>query len=214
MTTTGKVTKGVGVLDAESDIVGDDSGENKDNQETLKSVLKSKGLAGVFDHHYLEEDPSRKSTTVREMEDRAKRIARKAAKALKESVEDTSRFDPTWTGSSNTLPARFGNESKFPHTAERLPGETASHSSSSILAGLRKQANDIKNAAKDEATISEDMGQYTVLLRQMKQFVSERSPSTDDILKKFESTKDCDVAILRRLLKSVARIENGRWRIL
>lgn len=70
LTETGAMTKGVGVV-APDDEPAEES--SQDNEEILKKVMKSKGLAGVFDHHFLEHDSSRKSATVREMEDQAKR---------------------------------------------------------------------------------------------------------------------------------------------
>lgn len=82
MTETAMATRGVGVVDP---LV--DKDDSADNDATLKSVMRSKGLAGVFDHNFVEPDSRQKSATVREMEERAKKVARDAMKALRESVE-------------------------------------------------------------------------------------------------------------------------------
>lgn len=114
MTDTAKVTRGIGVLDPESDL-GGKAARNDDNNNTLRKVIQSKGLAGVFDHHYLEEDSSRKSITAKEMEEHAKRAAWDAAKALEKSLEQSSRqrYEPTWTGSKETAAKNSGRLSKL-----------------------------------------------------------------------------------------------------
>ena len=47
--------------------------------------------------------------SVREMEDSAIKAAKTAAKALIESTKNNTEFTPTWTGSVDTEPKRFGN---------------------------------------------------------------------------------------------------------
>jgi hypothetical protein len=184
--------------------------DNADNEETLKKVMKSKGLAGVFDHHYLEGDPSRKSVTVREMEDHAKRVAKEAVRALEKSLGNHDPFTPTWTGTDETAPARFGGSKKptFGVIGKGI-GHHSSRSSRDILASMRQ-----KKEAAETAGPSLDLEhteKYADLLLRINNFVRQRNPSTDQILEKFDDVSDCDVAILRRLLKSVARLSEGKW---
>ena len=42
------------------------------------------------------------------MEEGVKSVARRADQALEESLGDCHEFDPTWTGSVETKPGRFG----------------------------------------------------------------------------------------------------------
>lgn len=213
ITETSKVTMGIGVVDKDADL----SDENDDNEATLKRVMKSKGLAGIFDHHSVEPDHKRKSTTVREMEEHAKRVAKEAADALKQSVASHDYFAPTWTGSDETRPGRFGSSRSgmtFRGNDERNPSAAAlasEHvSSSSLLASLRQRNSAIESGGKSEAP-DEATQQYAPLLRCLIEFVRQRQPSTDEILTEFNSVPASDVAIFRRLLKSVATIDSGRW---
>jgi len=217
MTETSKVTRGIGVVDAEADLSGDT--ENDDNTATLKKVMKSQGLAGIFDHHSVEFEHKRKSTTVLEMEEHAKRVSKEAVEALKESVSSTDRFTPTWTGSNETKPSRFG-----PPAAAAAVGGSAGvtgrnqapsvavgpMSSTNLLASLRNRAATVETGGKTEPD-----KQYTQLLVRLKRFVGQRRPSTEQILTEFENcVPDGEVAIFRGLLKSCARIKNGRWDLL
>ncbi|GAX09892.1 DNA excision repair protein ERCC-6 [Fistulifera solaris] len=211
ITDTGKVTKGVGVVDMDQDVRHDAAARpaaNADNEETLRKVMKSKGLAGVFDHHYLEGDPSRKSVTVREMEDHAKRVAKEAVRALEKSLGNHDPFTPTWTGTDETAPMRFGG-SKRPALGEMGRGIGPNSSSRDVLASIRQKKEAVETAGP--SLDPEHTEKYADLLLRIKNFVRQRNPSTDQILEKFDDVSDCDVAILRRLLKSVARLSEGRW---
>jgi DNA excision repair protein ERCC-6 len=209
LTETGTATKFVGVVDPDVEPAQETS---RDDSETLKTVLKSKGLAGVFDHHFLDPDSSRKSMTVREMEDQAKRVAREAANALSQSTASQKQFTPTWTGSNETAPNRFGssNSSRKGLAAGPGGGSTGLGSSSSLLASLRQRNAAVKSGGATDPP-SEEAKKYAKLLSRIKQFVSLRRPSTDQILQEFDSESDRDAAIFRRLLKSVASVEKGRW---
>ena len=100
ITETGEITKGAGVLDPYDDVEKPEPyGGNQDNQDTLEVVLRSKGLEGVFDHDFVEKPNSGKTRSVRKMEEVEKSVARRAARALKESLVDWNKFDPTWNGS-------------------------------------------------------------------------------------------------------------------
>jgi hypothetical protein len=213
ITETSKVTKGVGVVDGVADL----SEENDDNEATLKKVMRSKGLAGIFDHHSVEPDHKRKTTTVREMEEQAKRVAKEAANALKHSVASNDPFAPTWTGSDETKPGRFGSSriaASFRAPELNLPAAALASSpvsSSNLLASLRQRNSAIATGGKSELP-DEATQHYTHLLGRLQEFVRRRQPSTDEILKAFENEiSDSDVAIFRRLLKSVATIDKGRW---
>ena len=71
---------------------------NKYNQYTLKVVLRSKCLLGLFDHEFLEKPNSGNTRSFREMEEGGKVLASRAARALEESLGRFHKFEPTWTG--------------------------------------------------------------------------------------------------------------------
>jgi DNA excision repair protein ERCC-6 len=209
LTETGAATKAVGVVDPDVEPAKEAS---RDDSETLKTVLKSKGLAGVFDHHFVDPDSCRKSVTVREMEDQAKRVAREAASALSQSMASQRQFTPTWTGSNETAPSRFGASSSSRKGLATGPGSgsTGLGSSSSLLASLRQRNAAVKSGGATDPP-SEEAKKYAMLLSRIRQFVSLRRPSTDQILQEFDSESNRDAAIFRRLLKSVASVEKGQW---
>jgi len=62
-------------------------GEGASEDRTLEKVMKSKGLAGVFDHDFVDTSSNR-SVAAKEIEDRAKDIAKRAAAAIRNSVEE------------------------------------------------------------------------------------------------------------------------------
>ena len=54
LTKTGGITKGAGVIYSNNDVEGTEPDDgNQENQDTLKVVLRNKGLAGVFDHNFM-----------------------------------------------------------------------------------------------------------------------------------------------------------------
>lgn len=194
-TETATYTQGIGVVDPDADIGReneDDADERKDdNEDTLKTVMQSKGLAGVFDHHFVEQDSSRKSTTVREMEEKAKEVARAAMAALRQSVADEQ---------APNAPQRFGGGGGL---------AAATSSSKSLLAGLRQQQ---AAATGTTVVVDDEAKKYAKLLAMLKEYVRRKRPSTDDILSHFEgSAVSSEPAVFRRLLKSVAVLQNGRW---
>merc|ERR1712071_492968 len=114
MTETAEITKGQGVIKLNKCDEKQESNQN-DNKDTLELVMKGKGLAGVFDHDFVDKSSSaKKSLSVKEMEKQAKKIAEESAKALRQSSRDLDRFTPTWTGSSKTETQRFGRSSQEP----------------------------------------------------------------------------------------------------
>lgn len=198
-TETSEVTKG-GVVGPDEELSEETS---KDNEETLKKVMKSKGLAGIFDHGFVEGDNRRKSASVLEMEEQAKRVAREAVSALRESVATQDRFEPTWTGSEKTE-SRFG-----PSRVNTNSDSGARNGSSGLLASLRKRSEMVQTAGGDLSV--EEGKKYTGLLARVKDYVRRRHPTTDELLEEFKTVSSSDVAIFRRLLKSVATLDKGRW---
>lgn len=186
LTETTELTKGEGYVDPDSNTGGED---HRDDGETMRKVLKSKGLAGVFDHDVVENNSDKnKKGSVREMEAKAKQIAREALHALEESVSGHDAFEPE---------SRFGG---------------ASAQSSSLLTSIAKRNADIKNATAPSSI--GDTKQYTELLKELRTFVRSNVPTTNEILDEFSSrVSNFDAAVFRRLLKSAAFLEHGRWRL-
>lgn len=185
LTQTAAHTQGIGIVDPEDDDAKDDNGD------TLKTVMQSKGLAGVFDHHFVEHDTSRKSTTVREMEAKAKEVARAAVSALRQSVADDQANEVQ----------RFGAGGMVAGGA----------SSKSLLANLRQRNSAISNEGPGQDSETQ---KYAKLLATLKEYVRRRRPTTDEILAEFESSVlKSDAAVFRRLLKTVAVLQSGQWRL-
>jgi len=115
ITETGQITRKRGVLDLQKN--NDRPESSTDNKDTLEAVLKSKGLAGVFDHDFIEKPCSQKSQLARDREEKAKEVALRAAKVLQKSSEGNIDFNPTWTGSRATEPQRFGGNNHTHPTA-------------------------------------------------------------------------------------------------
>lgn len=136
------------------------------------------------------------------------RVAQDAVRALRQSVSTNDPFEPTWTGSEETEPRRFGSSQGVTRSRSSFGGSTTH--SDKLLANLRERNAAVKSAGKDGRS-SDNLKQYTKLLARMQKFVRHRSPTTDEILKEFDNVPHCDVAIFRRLLKSIAVTENGRW---
>jgi len=206
MTETGEITKGNGVVDlAAKD--SDERDSEKDNEYTLETVMKSKGLAGVFDHDAVDKPSSRKSISAQEMEEKARKVANRAAKALKESTEALPVFTPTWTGASGTeSTGRFGSSKP----------DTASRSSSSLLSQIRKKQNAIKSAPGGND--NESTNKFATLMKRIKDFIRSRTllggqggPTTDQLLTAFKDVSNEEAAIFRQLLKTVAIVQGGRW---
>jgi DNA excision repair protein ERCC-6 len=200
-TDTARYTQGIGVVDPSVDLGRNEKEEEEedfnikdDNEETLKSVMQSKGLAGVFDHNFVERDASRKTTTVREMEAKAKEVARAALAALRQSVADEQ---------ANPEPQRFGGG--IPLAA------SGGGSSVSLLASIRQ--NQAAASDKNEnAPADDEAKKYAKMLKNLQVFVGRRRPTTDQILSEFKgSALSKEPAVFRRLLQSVATLRNGRW---
>jgi hypothetical protein len=218
LTETGELTKGDGYVDPDEEPPKETS---NDDGETMETVLKSKGLAGVFDHNIVESNDVTKKSSVREMEAKARKIAMEAVSALAESVADHNGFTPTWTGSKETQCGRFGENKpgggiavifgkKGSPAGVRM--SAAAGSSTSLIASIRERSEEIKSVGKPE-TQADATKQYTELLKRIREFVRRRTPTTDDLLDEFSTVKNYDAAVFRRLLKSVALVEDGQWRL-
>ena len=219
LTETGQLTKGEGYIDPDTEAVSEET--NKDDGETMQSVLQSKGLAGVFDHGVVENSSTSKKASVREMEEKAKEVARAAAGALKQSVAGQRAFTPTWTGTEESSEGRFGAN----HSHDSMRGRhgvsgglfgngsgNGKASSTSLLASIRKQQEDVRTGG-NTSLATESTRQYTDLLFRIKEFVRRQAPTTEELLFEFDSVQEHDAAVFRRLLRSVAGIQNGRWKL-
>lgn len=217
LTETGELTKGDGYVDPDDD---PSTKGSSDDGETMRTVLKSKGLAGVFDHGVVENQDAVKKASVREMEAKAKRIAQEAAGALQESVAEQQSFTPTWTGSVETQSGRFGSSRPMvgdppsngaAATRAGISMSSAKASSGSLLASIRERSQDVSTTG--ESRTNGNTKQYSDLLKRVRDYVKHHAPTTDEILDEFESVSNYDAAIFRRLLKSVAKFSGGRWRL-
>ena len=239
-TETGELTKGRGVINIddvnESDEIDDDA---KDNKNTLDEVLKSKGLAGIFDHDVVDKPFAKKSLTAQEIEQQAKKAASRAAKILAESSHQISAFVPTWTGTDETTPQRFGgvtntffsnriisnsNSNKTSYD-EGFGGaqsagvglSTASDiaSSSHLLAGFGHRRKEIATGGASGSSNGKDKDNVE-LLKRIKEFIESycskvgRGPATNELLKEFQGEK-VDAAVFKSLLKAIARFSQGQW---
>ncbi len=228
LTETGQWTKGEGYIDPDEVNSEEDqtAANNKDDGETIQSVLRSKGLAGVFDHGLVESNSPSKKASVREMEENAKKVAKAAVGALRESVAGHDAFTPTWTGSEGTQSGRFGEnrpvgvagplgKPKVSATAgvSRAGSSLgAPASSNSLLASIRRRNEDVI-AEGNGGLAKSSTKEYTTLLHRIRDFVRRQVPTTNELLDEFSSVKSYDAAVFRRLLKSIASIHDGRWQL-
>lgn len=206
-TETSRVANGESVAAADSS--DEEDSNTGDNDVTLKKVMKSKGLAGIFDHHVIESSSKGKSTSAQEMEDQAKRIAREAAKALQSSIPADQPLNiPTWTGSDGTKASRFSSG----RSVNNFEPQGSTYATSvGLLSSIRERNDAIRNDGEIEgAEVSKK--DYAQLMQRIESFVKRSNPTTDEILGEFKSdVSNADVAIFRQLLKKVAKIVHGRW---
>ena len=252
ITETGELTKGRGVIyaddtgDGNDEVIGRNSaGEvaealnnSKDNKDTIDEIMKSKGLAGIFDHDFVDNPSSKKSLTINEMEQQAKKVAAKAAKILAESSLESKAFIPTWTGTTATDPRRFGgvtnnsmnatSHSSSKKTAsydESFGGarsvglnQSATSSSSSLLAQFRQRRQEVSTAGEIKASNCDVNNQHVSLIKRIRDFILQYNekigdgPTTNEILKEFEDEK-IDPVIFKSMLKALAVFSKGRWHL-
>jgi len=194
MTETGTITKGAGVVELDRGTSEAKTAQG-DDETTLRHVMKSKGLSAVFDHDFVETDSSRQTASFREMDEQAKRVAKEASKALKQSVASNQMpFVPTYTGTESEL-GRFGGSSRTSPVAA---------SSASLLDGLR----DRNSIPKPKNT-----SRFASILSRIQNFVRRHSPTTDDLLEEFSSVPASDAPVFKQLLNQVAHKQDGRWRL-
>mmetsp|Transcript_33130 Transcript_33130/g.37226 ORF Transcript_33130/g.37226 Transcript_33130/m.37226 type:complete len:1363 (+) Transcript_33130:107-4195(+) len=169
ITETTELTKGDGYVDPDNEIAA------KDDGETMRSVLKSRGLAGIFDHDVVEGNSKSKRASIREMEAKARRLSREALQNLQLSVAPVND--------------RFG--------AQR----------NSLLSSIAERNSEILNASSVD-----EVKKNTQLLCDLRNFVRSRQPTTNEILEEFSSyVESSDASVFRRLLKSIAILNNGSW---
>ncbi|GMI29423.1 hypothetical protein TeGR_g3527 [Tetraparma gracilis] len=226
-TETGDLMLGKGVMDepvtskAGSAVKG---GEKED--ATLEAVMKSKGLAGVFDHDFVDTSSDR-SIAVREMEDKAKSIARRAAAAIKKSVADTNAAAVAGTGAG--AGAGAGGTEMVPTFTGRFGGSGGA--AADILAQISARQNEIATegasrssagtgAAGEKPLALTDV--YTRLMHRLKTFLVVNGgehvlegggPTTDQILREFSDVPDRDAAIFKRMLTTLACRKGARWKL-
>lgn len=201
ITETGGLTKGAGVIDPDEEPSEDGL---KDNQETLENVMKSKGLAGIFDHNFVEQDSRQKSTSVREMEEYAKRVALDAAEALRKSMEQQDTV--------TEAESRFASSRDFGTGVVGSGKEVVNSGGSGDLLAVLRQRNKALASGGDSSLPSDETNEYTKLLERIRKFIQGRRPSTDAVMTAFaDVTSSKDVAVFRRLLQSVAEVHQGRW---
>jgi len=157
VTETAQLTNGNGYVDPDDEVAT--SSNLEDDGETMRTVLKSQGLAGIFDHDVVEGKTKDKKASVREMEARAKRIARDALRNLQQSVVQQNEQDNTYVCS------RFGD---------------SRGQSNSLLSSIAERNAQISNATSTSS--SEEIKQHTQLLKKLYRFVRSTSPTTDQIL--------------------------------
>ena len=228
-TETGDIAKGHGVVgmnitDEPPNSENDDE-HLIDNSHTLEAVMKSKGLCGVFDHDFVENTISKKPISVVEMEECARKVALKAAQALKKSSKNQERFVPTWTGSNETKQnfhlrcayedSSFGGGNS---AGVSLVGGRKMASSSAILAQLQSKRMQIASCGRTYSGNESDADtkKYSGLLLRLRKYIQRMNlngagPTTRDLLHEFNDVPDNDAAIFRSMLKSMAVIRNGRW---
>lgn len=163
VTETSQLTKGDGYVDPD-DVIATRSNLQEDDGETMRTVLKSQGLAGIFDHDVVEGKSKGKKASEREMEARAKQIARDALQNLQQSVKQEQ--------------VAFGGGSRFGGMAGQ---------SNSLLSSIADRDSEISNATSMIST--EETKQHTKLLKNLHNFVRRRSPTTDQILVRFSQRK-------------------------
>ncbi|OEU20833.1 SNF2_N-domain-containing protein [Fragilariopsis cylindrus CCMP1102] len=183
ITETAELTKGDGYVDPDDNEITANAKE-QDNGETMQSVLKSRGLAGIFDHDVVEGNWKSKRASVREMEAKAKKLSREALQNLRQSVAPV-----------NDLGSRFGSSGAR---------------SNSILSSIAERNTEILNAGT--LSSADEIKQNTQLLKDLRNFVKTRVPTTNELLDTFSShVTSSDAAVFRRLLKSIATLKNGSW---
>lgn len=102
------------------------------------------------------------------MEENAKKVALKAAAALKESSENQNRFEPTWTGSKET------NQAGGDAVASAVGGGgNGMASSRSLLANLQNKRMQIAaSRAKPDANVQdEETKKHVALLLRIKKYM-------------------------------------------
>jgi DNA excision repair protein ERCC-6 len=236
VTETGELTKGRGVVHTvdvnEYDINEKNLYNTKDNKDTLDEVLKTKGLAGIFDHDIVDQPFAKKSMTAREMEQQAKQAAARAADTLRKSSQESVLFTPTWTGTSDTDPRRFGGVVKNSKMQSSFqPSNIASYdrgfggatsvgigrsagsrvaSSNALLSQVRQRRQEVQEVATPSISSSSGEDSKNVkLLKRIRDFIEQYNlkvgdgPTTTELLTHFNG-ENIEPAMFKIMLKSLA----------
>lgn len=235
VTETGKITKGRGVVDLDE---VQSNEKTKDNKDTIEEVLKSKGLAGIFDHDVIDKPSRNKTQTEKEMETQAMKAARRAKKSLAQSSYDDITFAPIPTGSESADNLRFGAVSNsgsgallsrfskpVPPISETEFGGAKSAGlmlsgsmpvgSSSLISQLKQRRNEISSCGVEPRSSSPDGDSSAIqrigkFLKRFHDKVGE-GPGTSVLLDEFRDVQDKKGADFKKLLKSIATVSDGKW---
>ena len=215
-TEIGEITKGNGVVDLEEEANSSNESCNNDNYDTLQTVFKTKGITGVLDHDFVDNQPSyKKSLLTREMEERAKYAAKKAVRVLRDSsATSDSRSD------ANIDKVFGGTESS--NFVMNSYDEPNGSSSVSLLDHLRQRRREVATLGSEQKLSEKngngtEMTKHDTLSKRIKFFIQRSTsrqsdgPLTVEILENFKDVQVDDGATFKRLLKDIAVMENGRW---
>ncbi|GMI08221.1 hypothetical protein TrLO_g380 [Triparma laevis f. longispina] len=228
ITETGDLMRGVGVVTGKEkkrekkaqavSVAGPDGVEERaptDTQKTLKAVLNSKGLVGVFDHDFVDTS-SDKSQHFRKLEDEARTIAAEAKKSLKESVAGPAPLgQPTFTGKfggAGSGAGAGGGSSKLLQRIQARRREIAGEGAAGRAVDLEvDQEETIGKAIKEK---------YATLMKRIRNYIIEKGgevnnggPTTKQLLDEFRDVPDSEAAVFKRMLHQLGRLEKGRWRL-
>ena len=195
----------------------------------------------MFDHDIVDKPYAKKSLTVREMEQEASKVATRAARSLAQSSAETDKFTPTWTGSKDTEPLRFGGVSRIGNSSgafgrkhEQQDFESnfggagsagigmkvGAVSSKSLISQVQKRRKEIASGGDTAKNTNPDEDNHAVNLMTkirtyIKRFTSKSGerPSTTQILEEFSDFNDSDAILFKSILKEVATVSAGRWQL-
>jgi len=144
-TETVRIIKGNGVINPEN-LQEKTAGSSKDNTDTLNAVLRSKGLAGIFEHDSLGLSSTKKTIADFEMEEAALAQVEKAAERLESSVPITTienQYEPTWTGSEDNKSEGLSTRG----AKKKLISSKDANNSNMFGRNEKKQRNDQNNSS-------------------------------------------------------------------
>jgi hypothetical protein len=235
ITDTGDLLQGDGVIlsnsdnnDQQAQQRGGGGGESEEGEgegserKTLSVAFRSKGLVGVFDHDAVDTSSSNQSTAEREMDERAKAVARKAGEALRRSASEVREKQQQAARGYGGSAAAFGRGGEG-------GGGGGGGGASGLLAQIRRREQQTQNPSFSAAPAGmgggreeEDDNAASRLMRRMKDFIVRKGggeresfaggPTTHELLAEFKEVKDGDeAAVFKQMLKAIAKKEGGKW---